>query len=264
MKTLVTKTMLGLALAGASASHAATLSLVDNTNPGQVTGEGQGPEDPRSDYVSQILAGQTLYIGIPYSAGAWPSTEATDYFEISTFLLGVGGSSSVSFSFYSAEDTGTELSAITQLTEIEGFTPGTVNISEAGSGTPMELGPTAGVTAQIQYADLTGNPFASISNGIVWLGITNTGSNDVAYYTGDPFGLGQPAPAYEFGGPFDTGATALHANTYTYNSGGDLAAANQNVHPYVTITAETIPVPEPRAAALAGLAGVLLLLRRRI
>ena len=260
MKTFVT--MLGLALAGASASHAATLSLVNNTNPGQVTGEGQGPEDPRSDYVSQILAGQTLYIGIPYSAGAWPSTEATDYFEISTFLLGVGGSSTVSFSFYSASDSGTELSGITELDELDGFTAGTVNIAEAGSGTPMDLGPTAGVTAQIQYADLTGNPFESISNGIVWLGITNTGSNDVAYYTGDPLGLGEPTPAYQFGGPFDSTATALHANTYYY-SGGSFVSGNSNVHPYVTINAETIPVPEPDSALLAGLAGLVLLIRRR-
>ncbi len=258
MKTVIRSSLAALAMAGVSG--AATMSLVTNTNPGQVTGD-QAPEEPRSDYVSQIFAGQTLYIGIPYSAGAWPSAEATDYFEVSTFLLGINGSSTVSFSFYSATDTGEGLSAIS---ELQGFTAGEINIAEAGSGTPMELGATAGVTAQIQYSDLTGNPFASISNAIVWLGITNTGSNDVAYYTGDPLGLGQPAPAYQFEGPFDTGATALHPNTYTYNLGGDLATANQNVHPYINITAETITVPEPGVAGLAGLAGLLLIRRRRI
>jgi hypothetical protein len=251
MNTPIRTSLLALAMAGAS--QAASVSLVTNTNPGEVS-TGQ------NDYISEIYAGQTLYVAIPYAAGAWPSAEATDYLTISTFLLGTGGASTVSFSFYTATDSGTELSAIT---ELSGFTAGTASISAAAAGTPAELGATAGVEAQIDYANLTGNPFASIANGVVWLGITNTGSNTVAYYTGSPFG-GTPAPAYTFAGPFDTEATALLEDTYTYNANDTLATANQNVHPYLTITAETIPVPEPGAAALAGLAGVMLLLRRRI
>ena len=121
----------------------------------------------------------------------------------------------------------------------------------------------AGVQAQIEYVNTTGNPFASISNAIVWLGITNTGANTMAYYWGIP-GFGTPSPAYTFGDPFDTSATALQSETYIYNPGGDFETGNSNVHPYMTITAETISVPEPGVAALAGLAGLLLIRRRRI
>ena len=254
MNTSIALSTLALAVAGASVAQAATLSLVTNTNPEQVTGGG-------NDMVSEIHAGETLYVGIPYAAGAWASAEATDYFEVSTFLLGIGGTSSVSFSFHTATDSGTELSAVT---ELSGITTGSTNVQAAVSGSPMDSGNTsiAGVTAQIDYADLTGNPFASISNGVLWLGIKNTGSNTVAYYAGSPFGF--PAPTYSLSGPFDTGATSLVEDTYVYDSSDQLVGGNQNVHPYLTITAETIPVPEPGPAALAGIAGMMLLFRRRI
>ena len=252
MNTPTMTALLTLALAGPSMLEAATLSLVTNTNPGEVTGGG-------SDFVSEIHAGQTLYVAIPYSAGAWQSSEATDYFEVSTFLLSSGGSSTVSFSFYSATDSGTDLSSIT---ELSGITAGTAAVMESVSGQPSDPGNTAiaGVSAQIEYPNLTGNPFASISNGVMWLGITNTGSNTVAYYTGSPFG-GSPAPTYTFGGPFDTEATALLPDTYTYNENGTLATGNENVHPYITITAVT--VPEPGTSLLAGCTILGCLLRRR-
>ena len=252
MKVSTITASLTLALAGASSLQAATLALVTNTNASDIP-------NGASDYVSEIQAGQTLYVAIPYAAGAWQSTEATDYFEVSTFLLSAGGASTVSFSFYSATDSGTDLSSIT---ELSGLTAGTASVMAAVGVQPSDPSNTAiaGVTAQIEYANLTGNPFASISNGVMWLGITNTGANTVSYYTGDPFGLGVPAPTYTFGGPFDTEATALLEDTYTYNENGTLGAANANVHPYVTITAVT--VPEPGTGLLAGLA-VLGCLRRR-
>jgi MYXO-CTERM domain-containing protein len=253
MNTSTMTALLALALAGPSMLEAATVSLITNTNPTEVTSGG-------TDFVSEIHAGQTLYVAIPYAAGAWPSSEATDYFEISTFLLSSGGTSTVSFSFYSATDSGTELSSIT---ELSGITAGTAAVMEAVAVQPSDPGNTAiaGVSAQIEYPNLTGNPFASISNGMMWLGITNTGSNTVTYYTGSPFG-GSPAPTYTFSGPFDTEASALLEDTYTYNQNGTLATANENVHPYLTITAVT--VPEPGVAGLGGLAGLLLLRRRRI
>ena len=255
--------MLGLALAGASAGHAATMSLVDNTNPTEVTEGG-------NDFAAELLAGQTLYIGIPYNGlGTWPAGEVADYFEVQAFLYGVGGDSTVSFSFYSAEDIGTESSSITQL---DGMTAGIASVLAGDAGQPPSDPSNYGVAnveAQIGYANLAGNPFASITNGIVWLGITNTGSNTVNYYTGVPGlppGFGTPSPAYTFGEPFDSTAGALYENSYIYDSGNLPVdgGENQNVHPYINITAETIPVPEPHAAALAGLAGVVLLLRRRI
>ena len=253
MKTPTMTALLALALAGPSMLEAATLSLVTNTNPTEVTSGG-------TDFVSEIHAGQTLYVAVPYAAGAWASTDATDYFEVSTFLLATGGSSTVSFSFYSATDSGTDLSSIT---ELSGITAGTTSVMAAVSGQPSDAGNTAiaGVSAQIEYANLTGNPFASISNGVMWLGITNTGSNTVTYYTGTPFGFGSPAPTYSFSGPFDTEATSLLEDTYTYNQNGTLATGNQNVHPYLTITAVT--VPEPGTSLLAGCAILGGLLRRR-
>lgn len=252
MKASTLTASLALALAGASAVQAATLSLVTNTNPTEVTSGG-------SDFVSEIHAGQTLYVAIPYAAGAWQSSEATDYFEVSTFLLSSGGTSTVSFSFYSATDSGEELSSIT---ELSGITAGSAAVMAAVAGQPSDPGNTAiaGVAAQIEYANLTGNPFESISNGVLWLGITNTGSNTVSYYTGSPFG-GSPAPTYEFGGPFDTEATALLPDTYTYNGNDTLATGNENVHPYITINAVT--VPEPTTTLLAGIAVLGGLTRRR-
>jgi MYXO-CTERM domain-containing protein len=240
-----------LAFAVTGAAQASTITLV-SSNSEVVTG-GQ------VDYTVEILSSQTLYVGIPYSAGAWPSAEATDYFEVATFLLGIGGSSTVSFNFYSANDTGTELSAITPLS---GFTAGSASVGEAGSGSAAELGSTSEVTAQVDYANLIGNPFSSLSNGILWLGITNTGANTVSYYAGIP-GFGSPLIEYTFGAPLDTTATALVANSYTYNANGTLPNGGpfENVHPYVTITAQT--VPEPGAAALGLLGGFLLLRRRR-
>jgi uncharacterized protein (TIGR03382 family) len=242
------------AFAFAGASQAATLTLVENTNPEEVTGGG-------TDFVSQILVGQTLYVGIPYAGTPWPTAEATDYFEVATYLLGVEDSGTASFSFYSAADSGSDLSGIT---ELSGFTGGMVNVAQQVSTNPLDTGnlALAGVTARIEYPNLTGNPFNSLTEGMLWLGITNTGSSTLSYYTGTPFGFGSPAPGYAFAAPFDSGATSLYADTYTYNSGGDLATANENVHPYLAITAQT--VPEPGVAALGLLGGVLLLRRRRI
>ena len=256
MKTPTITALMALALAGPSMLEAATLSLVTLTNPPEETVPAGG-----SDYVSSIHAGQTFYVAIPYAAGAWASPEATDYFEVSTFLLSSGGTSTVSFSFYTATDSGDSLSSIT---ELSGLTAGTASVMEAVAVQPNDPGNTAiaGVTAQIEYPNLTGNPFASISNGMMWLGITNTGSNTVSYYTGDPLGLGSPAPAYAFGAPFDTEATALLERTYTYEQNGTFATSNANVHPYITIDAVT--VPEPATGLLAGfaVAGCLLLRRR--
>jgi len=257
MKTVIRTSLAALALAGASS--AATVSLVTITNPEEVTG-GQ------TDSVSQILAGQTVYVGIPFAAGSWPSSEATDYFEVSTFLLATGGTSTASFSFYTATDSGTELTGITQLSNI---TTGSVNVAQEVSGVPSDSGNTAiaGVTAQLEYANATGNPFASIGAGVIWLGITNTGSNTINYYTGFPglpSGFGTPAPVYSFSGPFDSEQSGLTPDSYVYE-GGVLVDGGQNqyVHPYLSITAETIPVPEPGVAGLAGLAGFLLIRRRR-
>lgn len=256
MNTVIRTSLAALALAGASS--AATVSLVTNTNPDEVTG-GQ------TDSISQILAGQTVYVGIPFAAGSWPSSEATDYFEVSTFLLATGGTSTASFSFYTATDSGTELTDITQLSNI---TTGTVNVAQEVSGVPADAGNTAiaGVTAQLEYANTMGNPFASISAGVLWLGITNTGSNTINYYTGFPglpAGFGTPAPVYSFAGPFDSAESGLTPDSYVYQ-GGSLVTGNQYVHPYLSITAETIPVPEPGFAGLAGLAGFLLIRRRRL
>ena len=250
MKTSIKTSLHAFALAGAS--QAATVTLVSSNTEEVIGGN--------VDSTVEILANQTLYVGIPYSAGAWPSAEATDYFEVSTFLIGTGGASTVSFNFYSAADSGTELSTISALS---GFTAGSASVGEAGEGTAAELGSTSQVNAQVDYADLTGNPFSSISNGIVWLGITNTGANTVSYYAGIP-GFGSPLIEYLFGAPFDTGATALVANSYTYNSNGTLPNGGpfENVHPYITVTAQT--VPEPGAAALGLLGGFFLLRRRRI
>lgn len=246
-----------ISLVGAASSDAALITLVDNTNPAEVTGGG-------TDFVSQIAAGQTLYVGIPYAGGAWPTAEINDYFEVSTYLLGVDGSSTASFSFYSASITGDEFETeLSGITELSGFTAGVVNVAQEVSTTPSDPGnlAVAGVTAQIDYNNQTGNPFASLTEGMLWLGITNTGGNAISYYIGSPFG-GSPSPTYSFAAPFDTGASALHEDSYTYNSGGDLAVSNQNVHPYLDIVVVT--VPEPDAALLAGLAGLSLILRRRV
>ena len=64
-----------------------------------------------------------------------------------------------------------------------------------------------------------------------------------------------------FSGPLDTEATLLSPDTYTYNANNTPATSNQNVHPYVTIVAVT--VPEPGLSALLGFAGFTLLRRRR-
>ena len=255
MNTPTMTTLLALSLAGSSMLQAVTLSLVTNTNPGEVTGG-------LNDSISQIGAGQTLYVAIPYVAGAWQSSEATDYFLVSTFLLGDGGASSVSFNFFTALDSGTALSSIAPL-DAANLAAGSASVAAATLGLPSDPANTsvAAVNAQIEYANLTGNPFSSISNGILWQGITNTGANTVNYYA-SALG-GTPAPTYAFDGPFDTGATSLLEDTYTYATnatGGTPDAANQNVHPYITITAVT--VPEPGIALLAGLAGIPLLLRR--
>lgn len=250
MNTAIKTSLFAFAFAGAS--QAATLNLVTSNSEVVLGGE--------VDYTNEILAGQTLYIGVPYAAGAWPSAEATDYFNVSTFLIGVEGASSVSFNFYSASDSGTELNSINPLA---GFTAGSAAVPAAGAGTAAELGATSQVNAQVQYADLVGNPFASISNGILWLGITNTGANTVSYYSGVP-GFGSPLIAYTFGGPFDTEVSALYMNSYTYDLNGTLPDGGQfqNVHPYVNVSAVT--VPEPTAAALGILGGCLLLRRRRV
>lgn len=246
MNTPTMTTLLALSLAGSSMLEATTLSLVKNTNPGDVTGGG-------NNSVSQIGVGQTLYIAIPYAGAAWQSSEATDYFSVSTFLLGDGGASSVSFNFFTAIDNGDNLSAITQL-DAANITAGSASVAAAAVGLePSDLANTsvAGVSAQIGYADQVGNPFGSITNGILWLGITNTGANTVMYYA-SALG-GTPAPAYQFDGPFDTGATSLLEDTYIYDTGtGSLVGGHQNIHPYLTLTAET--VPEPTSALLAGLA----------
>lgn len=244
--------LLALALAGTPLLHAATVTLVNNTNASDVPGGA-------TDYVSQIFTGQTLYVGIPYAGGTWPLTDAADYFTVSTYLLSEGGSSTVSFQFFTAQDSGTALSSITALAN---FSAGSAAVAAASAGQPSNPANTsvAGVTAQIDYANLTGNPFSTISNGMLWLGITNTGSNTVSYYTGDPFGLGIPAPVYSYASPFDTEMNALLPDTYTYNGNGSLGSANQNVHPYISI--DVVTVPEPASAMLAGLAGLGLLLRR--
>ncbi len=241
-----------LCLGGATSVQATVISLVENTNYGDVAAGDV-------DFVSQIGAGQTLYVGIPYTAGAWPTLEENDYFGISTYLLADGGTSTASFSFYSAVDSGTELSDIT---ELSGFTAGTANVAQQVSTTPSDSGnlAVAEVTAQIDYGNVAGNPFTSVTEGTLWLGITNTGGNTISYYTGAPFG-GSPSPAYSFADPFDTGATALNTDSYTYNSGGDLAAGNENVHPYMNVTLVT--APEPGTALLAGIAGISLIRRRR-
>jgi uncharacterized protein (TIGR03382 family) len=250
MNTAIKTSLLAFALAGAS--QAATVALVAS-NTEEVTGGNVAS-------TVEILASQTLYIGIPYSAGAWPSAEATDYFEITTFLVGSVGATTVSFNFYSATDMEGSLSDITPLS---GFTAGSANVGAEASGTPAEKGLASQVNAQVDYVNLTGNPFSSISNGIAWLGITNTGDNPMSYYAGIP-NFGFPSIEYTFGAPFDTAATALVANSYIYNSNGNLADGGgfENLHPYVTITAQT--VPEPGVAALGLLGGVLLLRRRRI
>ena len=246
--------LLALSLAGSSSLHAATLMLVENTNPGEVTGGG-------NDSISQIGVGQTLYVAIPYAAGTWQGTGATDYFTVSTFLLAEGGTSTVSFNFFTAIDSGLELSAITAL-DAANITAGSASVAAADLGLPPSDPANTGVAAvnaQIEYENQIGNPFSSISNGILWLGITNTGSNTVTYYTG-ALG-GSPAPAYSFGAPFDTVASSLLEDTYIYD-GETFVSGNQNVHPYLTMTAVT--VPEPRSALLAGLAGLALLRRRRV
>lgn len=250
MNTAIKTSLLALTMAGAS--QAATLSLVTSNSEVVLGGE--------VDYTNEILASQTLYIGIPYAAGAWPSAEATDYFNVSSFLIGVEGASSVSFNFYSASDSGTGLTSINPLA---GFTAGSAIVPEAGEGTAAELGATSQINAQVQYADQIGNPFSSISNGILWLGITNTGANTVSYYSGVP-GFGSPLIAYTFSGPFDTGASALHLNSYTYDLNGTLPNGGQfqNVHPYVNVSVVT--VPEPTAIALGLVGGCLLLRRRRV
>ena len=210
------------------AAGAATLSLVTNTNPQEITGEGENPGI--TDTTAEILPGQTLYIGIPYSGGAWPTSEATDYFEVSTFLLGVGGDSTASFSFYTATDIGTGSSVIT---ELGGMSAGSTSVLSGNDLLPPSDSYNtgrAGVQAQIEYVNTTGNPFASLSNAIVWLGITNTGANTMAYYWGIP-GFGTPSPAYTFCDPFDTSATALQSETYIYNPGGDFETGNSNVPP---------------------------------
>lgn len=246
-----------VSLAGAASLKAAVITVVENINPGEVTGGG-------TDFVSQILVGQTLYVGIPYTGGTWPTAEANDYFEVSTYLLGVDGSSTASFSFYSASvtDNGTS-TELTGITELSGFTAGVVNVAQQVSTTPSDAGnlAVAGVVAQIDYNNQTGNPFSSLTEGILWLGITNTGDSDISYYTGSPFG-GSPSPGYSFAAPFDTETSELHEDSYTYDSGGDLATSNQNVHPYMNVTLVT--VPEPSTALLAGIAGLSLVRRRRV
>jgi hypothetical protein len=265
MKAIIRTSLMALAMAGASS--AATLSLVTNTNPEEVTG-GEGVN--QTEFTSEILSGQTLFIGIPYAAGAWGSAEATDYFEVRAFLLASGGTSTASFDFYTATDTGTALTDIAVFNNGNTITTGVANVAQAVSGTPSDPGNTnlAGVTVQLEYGDSTGNPFGSLSAGIVWLGITNSGSNTIVYYTGVPGGFGSPNPEYSFGGPFDSGATSLAEDTYVYSSNvspnDTLETANQNVHPYINITAETVtPVPEPGAIGLVSLGGILLIRRRR-
>jgi len=265
MKTIIRTSLMALAMAGASS--AATLSLVTNTNPEEVTG-GEGVN--QTDFTSEILPGQTLFIGLPYAAGTWASAEATDYLEVTAFLLASGGTSTASFDFYTATDTGTALTDIAVFNNGNTISTGVANVAQAVSSTPSDPGNTnlAGVTAQLEYGDSTGNPFGSLSAGVLWLGITNTGENTILYYTGTPGGFGSPNPGYSFGGPFDSGATSLAEDSYVYGSNESpndtLETANQNVHPYITITAETVtPVPEPGAIGLVSLAGMLLIRRRR-
>lgn len=246
--------LLALALASPAAIQAQTnIPLVTNTNPTEVTGGG-------NDFVSQILAGQTLYVGIPYAAGIWPGADATDYFEVSAFILSEGGSSTAAFNFFTATDNGTGLSAITP---VAGVTAGTANVAASVAPAPSDPGNTsiAGVSAQLDYANLPGDPFVSTTGGYLWLGITNTGTNTLTYYTANPFGGGSPAPTYAFGAPFDTGAPTLAADTYTYNADTTLAAGNQNVHPYFNVTAVT--VPEPDMAMMTALAGLGVIFWRR-
>jgi len=265
MKTIIRTSLMALAMAGASS--AATLSLVTNTNPEEVTG-GEGVN--QTDFTSEILPGQTLFIGVPYDAGSWGSAEATDYLEVRTFLLASGGTSTASFDFYTATDTGTSLADIAVFNNGGLITTGVANVAQAVSGTPSDPGNTsiASVTAQLEYGDTTGNPFGSLSAGVVWLGITNSGSNTIIYYTGVPGGFGSPNPLYSFGDPFDSAATSLAEDTYVYSSGvtphDTLETANQNVHPYLTLTAETVtPAPEPGVVGFISLTGLLLLRRRR-
>ncbi len=235
-----------------AASVQAALTLVDNTNHASVTA-GQ------VDMVSQIEAGHTLYVGIPYAGNTLPDLgDGGHFLDIATYLLGVDGSSTASFNFYSATEVINETdSELTGLTALSGFTAGVVSVAqEDGSGSPTSSGnlDVAGVAAQI---GLTGNPFESLTAGILWLGITNTGGNTILYYAGSPFGL--PAPSYSFAEPFDTEVSSLHMNTYIYD-GGSFVSGNQNVHPYLNV----VLVPEPSSALLAGIAGLSLLRRRRV
>lgn len=242
-----------------AASVQAALTLVDNTNHASVTaGE--------VDSVGQIEAGQTLYVGIPYSGASWPEQEEGDYFfDVSTYLLGAEGSSTASFNFYSATEVIDETeSQLTGLTALSGFTAGVVNVAQQnGSGVPSDSGNVAmaGVAAQIGYENLSANPFASLTEGILWLGITNTGENTILYYAGSPFGV--PAPSYTFAEPFDTTTNSLYTNTYIHE-GGSQVSGNQNVHPYMNVVLEPVLAPEPSTALLAGLAGLSLLRRRRV
>jgi hypothetical protein len=227
------------------------IPLVTNTNPSEVTGGG-------NDFMSQIFTGQTLYIGIPYTGGAWPSAEATDYFQVSTFLLAEAGTSTASFNFFTGNDSGTSLTGITPL---PGVSAGTTSVAALVSDTPSDPGNTsiALITLQLDYNNQPGDPFSATTGGVLWLGITNTGTKTINYYTGSPFGV--PAPSYLFNAPFDTGAAQLHDDTYTYNANSTLGAANQNVLPYLSVSAVT--VPEPGTLLLAGVAGASLLVRRR-
>jgi hypothetical protein len=231
------------------------IPLVTNTNPGEVTGGA-------NDYMSQVLPGQTLYVGVPYAGGALPAAEPIDYFTLSTYMLSTADEGSVSFNFYTGTDTGLSLTGITPLA---GMTAGTATVAPLVDDDPSAPGNTAlaEVTTVLDYADLAGDPFAAAasSGGMLWLGITNTGGTTLSYYAGNPFGGGVSAPAYSFSAPFDTAATGLNADSYVNNPDGTLSEPYQNVHPYVSFSAVT--VPEPDAVLLTFASGSLLLLRRR-
>lgn len=251
MKATIRTSLLAFALAGVS--QAATVALVFSNTTVVTNGE--------VEQVTLLSAGQTLYVGIPYSAGAWPSAEATDFFDVTTFLLGIEGAATASFNFYAATETGAGLTGITALS---GFTAGTADVIAADlEASISSQGAASQTIAEVQYADLVGNPFTSISNGIVWLGITNTSSNTIAYYSGAPGPNNSPSNAYIFASPFNSTQNQLVADSYTH-TGAVFDSGNENVHPWATVTMTTIPVPEPGAAALGMLGGILLLRRRRI
>lgn len=257
MKTLTRTAAFSIAFASiqpGSLPAQSLIPLVQNTNPQEIT-TGQNP------YVSQILPGQTLYVGIPYTGGSWPTTEPADFARVSTYLLGDGAAGSAGFNFYSATDSGTALSGITPMAA---FTPSTVPVNATASSDPADP---ANYNNAFVSADLdiptapTGDLYAAAVSGVVWLGITNFGASTLLYYTGSPFGGGVPTPTYAFTGPFTSGASSLNPDTYTYNADTTLAAGNQNIHPYFNVSIMT--VPEPAGSLMLGLAGFLWILQRR-